>query len=143
MSALNPETCGLALAPLACKTVFTPRLQGTWGFHQPSLTPLFLRVSAPCPAPGPALGEAGRWGGGGELRWPPRPPTVAAAATALSPVARPSALTLPDQGALQGHLFWESGTPSPAWGEALFAGEGGAWNRSQRHPSPDQQDRTG
>lgn len=65
MSALNPETCGLALAPLACKTVFTPRLQGTWGFHQPSLTPLFLRVSAPCPAPGPALGEAGRWGGAG------------------------------------------------------------------------------
>lgn len=55
-------------------------------------------------------------------------------------------LTSPDQGALRRHphSFLGSGTPSWAWGEAPLAGyrEGGAWNRSQRQPSPDRQDRT-
>uniref|UniRef100_A0ABI7Y5L2 Fibroblast growth factor n=1 Tax=Felis catus TaxID=9685 RepID=A0ABI7Y5L2_FELCA len=39
---------------------------------------------------------------------------------------------------------WGSGAPSPAWREAPLARdrEGGAWNQSQSHPSPDQQDRT-
>ena len=102
-----------------------------------TLCPRTLRA-APCPAPGPALG------GGGAA--------VAAAAAASASHRRyrcrrcavqppGPVLTSPDQGTLRRHphSFLGSGTPSRAWGEAPFAGyrEGGAWNRSQRQPSPD------
>lgn len=147
---LNPETGGFASAPPASMTVPTPCLQGTPGFCSPIFTPLFPCVSVPCPASQLALQKGGA--------------AVVAAASASysryrrcrrrrragsSNQAQRSDFAGPGLSAETPSLFfwffWGPEAPSRAWGKPPFAGdrEGGAWNRSQRHPLPDQQDRTG
>lgn len=73
------------------------------GSARPASTPSFPASPPPAPPPGRLAEE-------GELLSPPQLPTAAAAAAATAappgPTSRPSALTLPNRGALQRHLHF-------------------------------------
>lgn len=94
---LNPETCRPCLYS-AC-LCDSPHLQLP---RNPRVPPAQLLPASPPPAPPP-----GRLAEEGEPLSPPPPqlPTAAAAASAAlpGPTSRPSALTLPNRGALQRH----------------------------------------
>lgn len=70
--------------------------------RNPRVPPAQLLPASPPPAPPP-----GRLAEEGEPLSPPQLPTAAAAASAAlpGPTSRPSALTLPDRGALQRHPY--------------------------------------